>query len=176
MTTTVKFAVAGKPLPKGSHTAFVVGRGRDARAVITDSQNKANQSRSKGALDAWESCIRRAAIQAMGERTPWPGPVAMSAVFVIPVPAGHILKSGTIGSGKSLYPLLFDLDKLVRTAGDAATGVVYRDDRQIREFRPPFMKRFAAPGKIGGVFLEFDLLPDSRPCWENQCDMDLAET
>jgi hypothetical protein len=170
---TVKFAVGGTPLPKGSKTARIVGKGPSARVIMAERSNMTTKKRRAGALDRWSEAIAIRAHAAMNGLSPWPGAVVASAVFAMPIPAGHLLKSGRIRKGKPLYPPTGDIDKLARAVFDPCSGVVYRDDRQIQRFRAPFEKRWAAPGKLGGVYLEFDFLEDERPQWEKQCDMDL---
>lgn len=108
----IKFVVYGDPLPKGSARAFVP-KGW-SRPIIT--------SATKG-LKQWESKIAAAAgSQANG--TLLMGPLTLTIDFYLARPkslpkktAHHIKRP--------------DLDKLIRGATDALTGVIWKDDAQV---------------------------------------------
>ena len=104
----VRFAVDGKPEPKGS--ARAVKSKSTGRPVLLMGGDKASARR----LKSWATAIGWAA------RAAWTGPaiagpVYLSAHFIVP--------------GKATRPP--DLDKLQRTVLDALTGIVYVDDAQV---------------------------------------------
>lgn len=112
----LKFVVYGSPLPKGSARAFVP-KGW-TRPIIT--------SATKG-LKGWESKIAAAAgAQANGVLLT--DPVIVTIAFYLSRPKSA--KKGQIPHTKRP-----DLDKLIRGATDALTGIVWKDDAQAVEIR-----------------------------------------
>ena len=60
------------------------------------------------------------------------GPVQLSIVFVFPRPAGHFRKNGSLKpSAPAHHAVKPDGDKLLRSTGDALSGVVIEDDARI---------------------------------------------
>lgn len=122
---TVKLTVYGIPLPQGSKTGFVI----KGRAVLTDGK--------KGpALKEWRMAIASEARRWLQETegAPLAGPVAMRVTFYLPRPKS--------APRKVLYPATKpDLDKLVRSVGDALKGLAYEEDSRIVDIDA--RKRFA---------------------------------
>ncbi len=112
----IQFVVYGSPLPKGSAKAFIP-KGW-TRAVITSS--------TKGLKD-WERKIASAA-QAVADGTLLMGPVHLTIAFLLQRPVS-LPKKVTHHTKRP------DLDKLVRGATDALTGVIWKDDAQVIEIR-----------------------------------------
>lgn len=106
---TVTFRVYGIAKPKGSSKAFVI-KGTN-RAVVT--------STTKG-LKEWESLIRQEAQRHVS--TLMTGEVTLTVSFCLPRPKSL---RGSVAHTKRP-----DLDKLIRGATDALTGVVWKDDAQ----------------------------------------------
>lgn len=145
----IRFLVEGIPVPKGSHQAFPIARGkcadckpsRPCRArncfggtivgtVVTDQQGSE--------LEAWEALAKVRAMSARnvaGQRLVLrPGALAVFVVFVLPRPAGHWTDSGalsSVGRAHLLPTVKPDADKLMRALGDGMTGVLAEDDAQI---------------------------------------------
>ena len=122
----VRFAVAGKPEPKGSSRA--VKSRSTGRPVLLMGSDKASARR----LKSWATAVGWAA------RAAWTGPaiagpVYLSAHFVVP--------------GKATRPP--DLDKLQRTVLDAMTGIVYVDDAQVVSVEASKDSTDDRRGKIG---------------------------
>lgn len=118
MTPALRFSVHGVAQPKGSTRAFVP-KGW-TRPIVT--------SANKG-LKGWEETIRHT-LQDVLAKAPRPvrdalfeAPVAVTLVFYLPRPKAS--KGARYSTKKP------DLDKLVRGANDAMTGLVYRDDAQV---------------------------------------------
>lgn len=116
---TVTFDVIGIPKPQGSMKAFAVG----GRARVKPS----------GGADfaAWRNAVADAARKVAGD-TPMEGPLKLTVTFQFPMPASRPKAMRANGVGwKTTAP---DLDKLVRTIGDAltASGLI-RDDALIAE-------------------------------------------
>ena len=83
---------------------------------------------------------------------PLEGPVALGVTFYQNAPKSPKWKTeGVPATGR-------DLDKLVRAVGDALTGILFRDDRQICDLKAS--KRFGSPGATISVF---ELLERARP-------------
>ena len=121
----MKLIVHGIPLPQGSKTGFVI----KGRAVLTDGK--------KGpALREWRQAIAAEARLWLTQTNaaPLAGPVAMRVTFYLPRPKS--------APRKVLYPATKpDLDKLVRSVGDALKGLAYEEDSRIVDIDA--RKRFA---------------------------------
>lgn len=107
----VAFRVHGTPAPQGSKRAFIT----NGRAIVTD-VNPAQ-------LKTWREDVKHAALDAMNGRLPLVGPLELLVTFVLAKPK----------SVKRVWPHVRpDLDKLLRSAGDALTSAgVYGDDSQL---------------------------------------------
>jgi len=125
----VTFTVVGIAQPKGSTRAFV----RGTRAIITSDNPKVKD---------WEHGIASTA-RLVARDGLFVGPVAVRVCFALLRPVSlprrvvaHVRKP--------------DLDKLVRSVGDALTGVLYRDDAQVVELhaRKVYAIAGAAPSAV----------------------------
>lgn len=121
-TRTVSFEVLGIPAPQGSTRAFVVGN----RAVTT---NKGSPKHM-----AWRDSVAAAAQRAAEERVDWSGPLdeplTLTVTFRFPMPASRSKADRAAGECPKLSAP--DLDKLVRSVGDALqAGGLIRDDSRI---------------------------------------------
>lgn len=120
----LSFFVEGIPVTQGSKR-IVQPKGQRARMIDVKSTK----------LKAWRACIGwKARIAHKGE--PVEGPVRLSLVFDMPRPK----------TPSNQYPR-GDLDKYIRAALDAMTGVVYRDDSQV--VRVLASKHYRADGVVG---------------------------
>ena len=149
----------GRPVPQGSKTGFVVPRKgarvvdiggvkyyarRDMRAVMKE------QSSDK--LGLWRACIERAA-RAKLEKTKIPREVfeaedfSLSCIFRFQRPKSHFGTGRNAGKLKKSAPRCHvvkpDLSKLVRAVEDALTGIIWRDDSQVIDYRPYLTKGYA---------------------------------
>lgn len=121
----VYFKVIGEPIPQGSMRGYVRG-GRVA--LTSDNPN----------LHSWRDVIGWEARRHFSEM--WEGPVAVTAGFRLSRPK----------SVKRQWPTVKpDLDKLVRSLGDALTGVAYKDDSLV--LRWEVSKVYCEPGEQPGV-------------------------
>jgi crossover junction endodeoxyribonuclease RusA len=145
---TLHFVVAGVPQPQGSTRAFM--RPGMRYPVVT--------STTKG-LHSWRHLI---ATEAARTGIALQGPIAMRAAFYLPRPKSL---------GKKTKPHLTrpDLDKLVRSVGDALSGVCYRDDAQIVDLH--VWKHYAGVGEPPRVEIS---LTELRDVCENQSSLALA--
>lgn len=125
--TQLSFVVWGVAQPKGSAKAFIP-KGWN-RAVVTSDNPK-----NKG----WQQLVAEACGRARDEAgaSLLDGPVRLRVAFYLPRPKSlpkrvehHIKKP--------------DLDKLVRSVGDALTGVMWNDDSQVVDLQ--VRKRYAPP-------------------------------
>lgn len=111
----IVFTVAGVPQPQGSARARNVS-GRTYPIVFTDNPK----------LKAWRLDVGKAARVAY--RGPLlDGPVRIVAAFYLPAP-----KSLRRPKPHTTRP---DVDKLSRAIADAITGIIYRDDCQVTQFK-----------------------------------------
>lgn len=71
---------------------------------------------------------------AMDGAPPLEGPIAVTLEFFELRPKGHYRRNGMLKPGVQRRPTKApDLDKLMRSVGDALNGVVWRDDSQVCE-------------------------------------------
>lgn len=112
----VTFTVIGIAQPQGSTRAFVPKGWR--RPIITGANPK-----NKG----WRQCVAEQA-QTAAAQGQFLGPVALRVQFSLPRPK-------SLPKRVVAHLTAPDLDKLVRSVGDALTGVLYRDDAQVVELR-----------------------------------------
>lgn len=118
----LSFFAPGRPAPQGSKR--YVGHG-----VMVESSKR---------VKPWRSDVRDAAINAMGHLSPLSGAVRVTLRFVLGRPKGHLRTGKKQTDGFRLLPSAPrhhatkpDLDKLIRAALDAMTGVCWRDDSQV---------------------------------------------
>lgn len=125
----ISFFVSGIPVPKGSAKAFV--NKKTGRAIVTQ-DNRAKQI-------PWASTIAYHA-QVEMEGPLLTGPVEISLEFYMPRLKAHFGTGKNAGVVKADAPVWHtsksDLDKLVRCALDALTGIVWKDDSQVCEMGP----------------------------------------
>ncbi len=107
----VAFRVHGTPAPQGSKRAFIT----NGRAIVTDV--------NPTTLRTWRDDVKHAALDAMNGHPPMSGPLELLVTFVLVKPV----------SVKRVWPHVRpDLDKLLRSTGDALTSAaVYGDDSQL---------------------------------------------
>jgi crossover junction endodeoxyribonuclease RusA len=148
----VQFFVAGLPRPQGSKRMV---HAKGGRTLMLES--------SKG-LGDWRTAVHAEATRARwtgGELRPLiEGPVDLLTVFMIPRPASHLLKSGSLRRGAPEAPTCKpDADKLVRAIGDAITGVLIRDDSQITRLDVTKIYTRGSPGVAVRVSPAIVLVP-----------------
>jgi Holliday junction resolvase RusA-like endonuclease len=126
----IKFTVIGRPQQRGSKKVGLVPNRnggfieKNGRPIVVARDANDNSK-------AWMDSVKLAAYQAYnGELIKTP--VHLLLKFYFKRPQGHY---GTKGDLKKSAPIYHaqspDLDKLVRCLGDALTGVLYLDDRQV---------------------------------------------
>lgn len=144
----VAFFVPGEPVTEGSLTSFVHPK---TRRVVTHHDNERELKQWRGRIGTY------AKLRWQGP--PTVNPVKLSALFQLPrvvkTSAGPRRRSGRLparhGTG--------DLDKLVRSIGDALAGIVYENDSQICSFGET-EKIFADDGMAVGVAIHIEELEE----------------
>lgn len=132
----VAFTVHGRPTTQGSKR--LVGK------VMLESSTRNND---------WRAQVSLFAQQAM-TTSPTSKFVNLAAVFCFPRPVSHYgtgKNSDKLKPNAPAYPRQMDLDKLVRSVGDAMTGIVYLDDVQVVSLdgtRKVWAERSAMPGGV----------------------------
>ena len=129
----IKFTVIGRPQQRGSKKVglipkrgggFLEKNGRPIVAARDDNE------KSK----AWMDSVKHAAYQAYRGQL-LIGPIELRVTFFFKRPESHYGSGRNADKLKPSAPDYHaqspDLDKLVRCLGDALTGVVYRDDKQV---------------------------------------------
>lgn len=121
----VAFQVLGKPKPQGSK-----------KHGVNRKTGKSWMGEQVKGLDTWRRHVRKAATEAA--TAPFDGPVRMEVTFVFERGKGHYRTgrfSSLLRDDAPRYPVarsgLGDLDKLIRSIGDAITGPVLVDDALI---------------------------------------------
>ena len=121
----IQFTVHGTPAPMGSKKAFYVPNLK--RAVLTDTNPKKRK--------AWAAAVSATAALEMRGRELIRTPVELQVNFYFSRPQSHFGTGRNAGRVKDSAPVFHsqspDLDKLIRCLGDALTGIVIHDDRQI---------------------------------------------
>lgn len=132
------FFVPGEPITEGSTKAFTSGQ----RVVVTHDRGPE--------LAAWRTRVKRAAQDAAREagwEPRYDGPVAVTAVFLLPRPRS--------AKGRLLPYVKPDLDKLIRAIGDALAPYkqdgVLKDDSRITVWRTA--KEYADDYKPGAFII-----------------------
>jgi Holliday junction resolvase RusA-like endonuclease len=126
--TPLTFTVRGIPVAQGSPRAFVAG----GRAIVATEASRGFGGRS-APLAAWRHAIATEARSAMGDRPLITMPVLVTLRFSWPRPAAHFGAHGLRPSAPEWKATKPDLDKAIRAALDALTGVVFRDDVQVAQ-------------------------------------------
>lgn len=140
---TVKFIVAGIPQQRGSKQAFAHPKG--GSPIMRDMNAKSKP---------WMAAVAAAASEAMAGKPLLTGPLAAEVTFWFPRPKGHYGTGRNASTLKESAPIWHDkrpdCDKLMRSMGDAMTGVVYGDDSQLAKLT---LRKMYADGS-GGVTVE----------------------
>jgi len=123
----VEFHVSGLPVPQGSMRSFIVGKGKNARPVITSS--------SKG-LPQWRQMVALRAQEVAGKT--FEGPVSVRLEFLLPKPKSAPKRRRIYATKRP------DLDKLIRSVLDSITHVLIEDDSQVVEITA--VKDYGPPG------------------------------
>ena len=144
------FFVPGIPKPQGSKRAFMPKGG--TRPVMVEDAN----------VKPWRVAIAWAAKEAQAGAPLRTGPLLLDVEFRFPRPLSHHV------GGRADRPLRApaprwverapDLDKLVRAVGDALTGTVYGDDRQI-------VRIWATKVYADVTGAEITVEPEDRDAW-----------
>ena len=135
--------VPGKAEPKGSARAFYVPK--LGRAVITSDNPK---------VKSWEKAIRakwRSVTMIEPYTGPAAGPFRLEVLFVL-----ARIKSLPKRGPTRPHVTRSDADKMLRSVGDALTGVVWNDDSQIIDVRG--RKRYAEIGEEPGAHIWVEAL------------------
>lgn len=134
--TMIRFFVSGIPVPKGSTKSFYTGG-----KVITTNANRRTKD--------WEMRIATEAQRQEGARI-LEGPIHVGLFFKLSKPKS--------ARKKDIVPVKRpDLDKLVRAAFDALTGILMRDDSQVVSLAAE--KKYALPTEMPGVRIYVGELP-----------------
>lgn len=135
----ITFTVDGDPQTKGSAKAF---KHRTTGRIIVQNDN--------AKCRAWSACVAWKAKAAMNG-TGRVGPT----ILAVPVRVVAEFRIARPQRTKLAVPAL-DLDKLARALGDALTGIVYVDDKQIAEWR--LTKRWCARDEAPGVAVQVEAM------------------
>ena len=117
----LNFTVLGHPQPGGSKRAVPIPGGK---VRVIDANRK---------VRPWRDSVAAAAQEAMGDREPLAGPLALGLTFYIQRPQGHYTKvAQKISRSAPRRPVTRpDLTKYIRAVEDACTSILWRDDSQV---------------------------------------------
>jgi Holliday junction resolvase RusA-like endonuclease len=138
---TLGFFVAGIPVPKGSMKSFPFRRKNGQLGVSTTNANPKTAD--------WQQRIATQA-QALNQVC-WGGPVEIELSFHLPKP--KYLSKKKYQGAVIRHTTKPDLDKLIRAAFDALTGILFRDDSQV--CRIVATKKYVEDGAACGVHIYF---------------------
>lgn len=134
----VRFFVPGKPQGKGRPRA--VARGKFVRMYTPEK------------TASYESTVALAASEAMGDRPPMEGPLAVVMRIALPVPASWSNRKKAHAIDCIVLPITKpDADNVIKAVFDAINGVVWRDDTQVVDLR--MIKRY---GERPGVLMQVE--------------------
>lgn len=133
---TVTFRVFGTPGAQGSKKGFAIRKGGVPTGQVAMSENSKK-------VAPWRSDVKQAAEEVIGsDWVPWDAPCEVSVRFIFKRPKSHY---GTGRNAEVLKPWAptyvtvvsaGDLDKLLRSTGDALTASgLFRDDCLIARFK-----------------------------------------
>ena len=112
----IEFFVPGIPQTKGSARAFLP-KGKGRYPVVTN-DNPKNKKWARGVKIAAQNAMAKQDMKILT------GPVKLSCVFYVPQPK-------RVKIGLELSTTRPDLDKMVRSVGDALEGTCYKQDAQV---------------------------------------------
>lgn len=81
-------------------------------------------------LRPWEAAIKASARSAHSGKL-LSGAVSIEVVFFMPRSKSSWKKDGSLVSGAPTFPIVKDVDKLLRAVMDSLTGVIWEDDKQV---------------------------------------------
>lgn len=117
-----------------------VGKGRPRFAKASGHAFTPARTRS------YESALRLAGQDVMGEAAPMEGPLAVAVIAVFPVPASWPKKRRAAALAGEVWPTIMpDADNLLKVL-DAFNEVVWRDDKQIA--KAAIEKRYGAEPEL----------------------------
>lgn len=144
---TVQFTVYAKPEPQGSIRAFMIG----GRPRLTSDNKDLKSFRQQVSLAALTE-MREAKKELILRKVP----VRLTLTFFFSRPLSK--------SKKAHMTVLPDLDKLIRSVGDALSGICYADDSQVIEVNAS--KAYEQPER---VIVQVESL-DSNTKEASQCE------
>ncbi len=126
----VIFVIPGEPVAKGRARSFV----RNGHVAHYTPDKTAR----------YENLVKLAAQQAMGDKTPTEGAVALIVKAFMSIPASWSQKKQRAAALGEITPTKRpDLDNIVKAIKDGANGVTWRDDSQVVDVRAS--KRYGTP-------------------------------
>lgn len=130
MPTTITFTIPGEPVAKGRARSFV----RNGHVAHYTPEKTAR----------YENLVKLAAQQAMGEKTPAEGAVALIVRAFMGIPTSWSQKKQRAAALGEITPTKRpDLDNIVKAVKDGANGVTWKDDSQVVDVRAS--KRYGTP-------------------------------
>lgn len=126
----ITFTIPGEPVAKGRARSFV----RNGHVAHYTPEKTAR----------YENLVKLAAQQAMGERAPTEGGVALIVRAFMSIPASWSPKKQRAAALGEITPTKRpDLDNIVKAVKDGANGVTWKDDSQVVDVRAS--KRYGTP-------------------------------
>lgn len=146
----------GVPLPQGSKTGYIMGKGDEARVVIQDGSSKARRdgTNSRAEQKKWRAIVAAEAdawCKAVEHLTPWDGPASVDVTFWLPRPR-------SAPRWKWLPDKKPDIDKLVRSVLDSITGNILSGDSRVTDLQA--RKRYVPEGHTAGCRVIVRPLPE----------------
>jgi Holliday junction resolvase RusA-like endonuclease len=145
----VTIRAVGDPAPQGSKSASSV-HGQDAQRCKSCRRLhvvRVSLHESSLAVGPWRQAVAFYAKLEMLGREVLDGPLEASMVFSLARPASHYLPVNSRRAERAVRPSAPlrpsgypDVSKLARSTEDALTGVVWKDDARVVEYRPRLAK------------------------------------
>lgn len=131
MSEVFSFIVYGRPMQVGSKTPWLP-KHKDGSPVLRNGKQVIATMDSNKKSKSWMQAVR----ETVGERRLgmplMTAPVQLRVNFYFKRPKGHLRKDGTLmPRAPAFHAQTPDCDKLCRAIGDALTGVLFDDDKQV---------------------------------------------
>jgi Holliday junction resolvase RusA-like endonuclease len=161
----IAFHVAGTPAPKGSMVEFFVAgtaRPKGSKRMVRTSGGRTILIEMSGPEKSWRELVGQCGLEAMRGRSRFVDhPLTVVMVFGFARPKSHYTSKGLRANAPAWHVARPDVSKLVRSAEDALSGIVFDDDSRIAHLL--VSKRYCTADEPTGVAIFVDAIAGVLP-------------